>query len=41
MNTHDGHFDRFFKKLKESEKILKKTNPLAWTPYMCTSCQGK
>ena len=24
MNTHDGHFDRFFEKLKESEKILKK-----------------
>ena len=24
MNTHDGHFDRFFEKLKESEKYSKK-----------------
>ena len=23
MNRHDGHFDRFFNKIKESEKILK------------------
>ena len=24
MNRHDGHFDRFFSKIKESEKIVKK-----------------
>ena len=38
MNRHGGHFDHVFKKVKESEKILKKWNPLAWSPFMFTSC---
>ena len=28
MNRHGGHFDRFFNKIKESEKIVK--NEILW-----------
>ena len=41
MNSHVGHFDPVFRRMKEKENKFEKCNPFAWSPFMHAICKDK
>ena len=39
MNSNVDNIDPILQKVKVNEKRVKKCNPFAWSPFMCTTFQ--